>query len=62
MSLRQLLKLKAKFDAFNLKMQQRDLERQQLKLDLQWQEFDLLSLWIEMRREAKQPLATPEVD
>ena len=39
MSLRKLLKLKAEFDAFDLKMQQRDLERQWIKLELQ--EIDL---------------------
>ena len=69
MSFRKLLKLKAEFDAFDLKMQQRDLERQWIKLELQeidlkmqQQEFDLLSLWFKMKREAEQPFMLNEVD
>jgi len=62
MSLRKLLKLKAEFDAFDRKMQQRDLERQRIKLELQQQEFDILSLWFEMKREADQPFVLNEVD
>ena len=69
MSLKKLLKLKAELDAFDLKMQQRDLERQQIKVEpqeidlkVQQQEFDLLSLWFEMKREVEQPFVLIEVD
>ena len=69
MSLRKLLKFKAEFDAFNLKMPKRDFGMQQIKLKIQeiylkvqQQEFDLFSLWFEMGREAKRPFFSRKLD
>jgi len=60
MSLRKLLKLKAEFDAFDLKMQQRDLEREWIKLELQQQVVDLHFLTLEIKKEVRQPLFSDE--
>ena len=54
-SRRKLLKLQDKLEAFDLRMQEINLKMLQY-------EFDLLSFCFEMRKEAKQPLVSPEVD
>ena len=52
---RKLLRLCNKLEAFDLKMQEINVKMLQY-------EFDLLSFWFEMRKEAEQPLVSPELD
>jgi len=53
-SQRNLLKVRDKLEVFDLKMQEINLKMLQYK-------FDLLFFWFETKKEAKQPLVSPEV-